>query len=161
MADLPRLPGQPPPLPPLPLRQLNAQSPEPFPPAGDDRAPDTLRLGAPLPRPPLLPPPDPLTEGTAVLLRQELALVREVLREALPTQPALPALDIPATEPALLAAMAGPGSIRTRSRALVKAIAVTKYGGVVVLGGLALRLIAKVWPASGQTIESILQALGL
>lgn len=148
----PRLPGQPPPLP-----DRYAVPVEPYPPA-DDRAPDTLRLGAPLPRPPMLPPPDPLTEGTAALLRQELALVREVLREALPTQPGLP---VPSTEPALLAALSGPGSLRTRSRAAVAVLTAGKYGGVVLLGGLALRAVAKVWPASGHTIEAILQALGL
>lgn len=156
MADPPST-AQPPPLPPLPLRPVSA--PQPFPPANDP-APDTLRLGAP--RATLLPPPpDPLTESTAALLRQELALAREVFREALPTQPSLAAPALPAEASPVRAALEGPGSLRTRTRGAVAALTVGKYGGVVLLGGIALRAVAKIWPASGHAIETILQALGL
>lgn len=94
MADplTPRLPGQPPPLPPSwpPRPEPHPERGEPFPP--DEKAPDTVRLGFPAARATTMlpPPPDLLTESTAALLRQELALTREVVREATPTQPALP-----------------------------------------------------------------------
>lgn len=150
MADPPRLAGQPPPLPPslVPAR-------EPFPPA-DDRAPDTVRLGSPLPRPPLLPAPDPLTEGTALLLRQELAVARELFREALPTQPALPAL------PALPGLSGPPVSARTRPKAAVAALIAGKYTAALALGGpTLLRIVAKAWPQSAPVILPLLEALGV
>jgi len=95
MADPPF--RQPPPLPPLPLRSIATVPREPFQDlTAADRAAETQRSGSraardAIPPPPPAPPEDPLTETTAALLRQELALAREVLRDALPPVPAPPA----------------------------------------------------------------------
>lgn len=140
MADPPR----PPPLPPLPLRSITRPG-EPFRDlTAEDRAADTQRT-----RRDELPPPalDALTETTAQLLRQELALMREVTRESLPTLPGVPTL--------------APDSVRTRSKAAVAAM-VGKFGAVGVLVAIVvLRAIVKRWPATAPVIEPILDGLGL
>lgn len=144
MADprIPRPAGQPPPLPPRPL------VPEPFLDLTEDAPPDTLRIRRDEERP----PPLPLTEETARALRRDIVL----LREALPTQPALPLPELDGEN-----IQAQPQSVRTRSQhALAMALGTSAAAGVTailtLLGGIA----AKQWPAYAELITSITRALG-
>lgn len=144
MADPPRFPRQPPPLP-TPLRSVPPRPVEPFVDlTQEERAADTERS---FPRRDETPPPalDALTESTAQLLRRELALTRETL----PTLPTLPVA--PASLP--------PPSVRTRSRALLA----TFFTGKFVLAPALLIILArwaqKHYPQFADVIDAVVQVL--